>query len=164
MKNQHEKHEEGMSVISWVAPEYIAHQKSKRWYIVAAAVVAAVVAYAIFTGNWTMAAAVVVFTAVYQYTHTYHPPKNLKINVTDMGIRVGHLFFPYSHIQTFWIIYKPDYKTLNLRVKGNFWSDLIIDLNSQDPVSLRSYLVGQITEWEGKDERLQDMILRLLRL
>ena len=158
------KHDEGLTVLSWVSPEYIAHRKSKRWYIIASVVVASVVAYAILTGNWSMAAAVIVFTAVYQYTHTYHPPKDIKIIVTDLGIRIGHLFFPYSHIQAFWIIYKPDFKTLNLRVAGNFWADIVIQLNGQDPVALRSYLVGQVPEWEGKDERLGEMILRMLRL
>lgn len=158
------KHREGKTVISWIAPEYIQHPKSKRWYIVAGTMAALAVVYAIFTGNWTMAAAVIAFTGVYQYTHKYHPPKNIKIAITEFGVKAGSLFFPYSHIQAFWIIYKPDLKTLSLRVAGNFWSEMVIYLNDQDPVEVRSFLVGQVPEWEGKDERLGDLILRKLKL
>ena len=135
-KLHRKKHNEGQTIMTWVSPEYIAHRKGKRWYIVAGIVVVAVVAYALYSGNWSMAAAVIVFTGVYQHTHHYHPPKNMDVLVTDLGIRVGHLFFPYSHIQAFWIIYKPDFKTLNLRVTGNFWADVVVQLNDQDPCSM----------------------------
>jgi len=160
----HARSPEGKTIITWIAPEYISHRKSTKWYVIAGTVVAAVIAFAFIYGNWTMALAVIVFTAVYQLTHTYHPPKNIKISVTELGIRVGHMFFPYSHIQAFWIFYKPGLQTLNLRVAKNFWSDIIVQLNDQDPVEVRSYLVGQVPEWEGKDERLGDLFLRLLRL
>ncbi len=161
-KNQ--PHPEGKTVISWIAPEYVRHEKSARWYYFAGIAALVTVIYAVFSGNWSMALAVLVYAGVYQYTHTYHPPKNIRINITEFGISVGHLFFPYSHIQAFWIIYKPGLKTLNLRVAGAFWSDIVIQLNDQDPVELRSYLVGQVHEWEGKDERLGELILRLLKL
>jgi hypothetical protein len=61
-------------------------------------------------------------------------------------------------------MYKPGLKTLNLRVHRQFYSDTIIQLMDEDPAQIRNYLVGQIPEWEGKEERLQDLILRLLKL
>ena len=155
---------EGTAVISWTAPEYFQHPKSKRWYIIAGIVVVLAVAYAAYTGNWSMAAAMVVFAGVYQYLHKYQPPRDIQIAITDLGMKVGHMFFPYSHIQAFWLIYKHDLKTLNLRVAGNYWADIVIYLNDQDPVEIRSFLVGQIPEWEGKDERLGDLLLRKLKL
>jgi hypothetical protein len=151
-------------ILSWIAPEYIQHQKSARWYVIAAVALLAFVAWAVLTNNWTMAAAFIVFAAVYQYLSAYHPPRDIKITVTEMGIGLGKRLFPYSHIQAFWIIYKHDYKTLNLRLSKHFFSDITIHLNSQDPVELRHFLVGQVPEWEGQDERVGDMLLRLLKL
>jgi hypothetical protein len=155
---------EGQTVISWIAPEYVSHRKGIRWYVTASVVVVLTLIYSAFTYNWSMGLAVIVFTAVYQYTHMYHPPKNIKIDLTELGIRVENAFFPYSQIQAFWLYYKPGLKTLNLRVAKNFWADVIIQLGEQDPVTVRSYLVGQVPEWEGKDERLGELILRLLKL
>lgn len=151
-------------VLSWIAPEYTSHKKSARWYIIAGIGLILLLIWAAFSKSWSMAIAVIVFAGVYQYTHTYHPPKNIKITVSEMGIGVGNLFFPYNHIKAFWIIYKPGLKTLNLHIAKGFFSDVIIQLNGQDPLPLRKYLVGQIAEWEGRDERLGDMILRLLKL
>ena len=111
-----------------------------------------------------MALAALVFAAVYLFTHEYHPPKNIPVEISDMGIRIGHMFFPYSHIKAFWIIYKHDWKTLNLRVAKGWFSDFAIHLNGVDPVEIRNYLVGQVPEWEGKEEQLGDIILRLLKL
>ncbi len=153
------------AIFTWIAPEYIQHPKSKVWYLAAAIIAAAVVVSDIMTNNYTMGIAVVVLAAVYVYIHSHHPPKEIKITVSRMGIKVGHMIFPYSSIQAFWIIYQPPHvTTLNLRVKEHFFSDIVIQLNHEDPVPVREYLCGQIPEWEGKNERTGDIILRLLKL
>jgi hypothetical protein len=153
------------AVFTWIAPEYIQHPKSKSWFLGAAVISIVVVILDILTNNLTMALAVVVLAAVYYYVHTHHPPKDIKITVSRMGIKVGNMIFPYSSIQAFWIIYTPPHiTTLNLRVKEHFFSDINIQLNHEDPVPIREFLCGQIPEWEGKGERLGDVILRLLKL
>lgn len=160
----HHPHEK--PVFSWIAPEYIQHRKGSKWYIIAGAVALIATVWAFVTGNWSMGLAIITFSAVYQYTQAYHPPKHVEIVLSDLGVRLGHQFFPYSHIRAFWILYKPGMAitTLNIRVAKNFFSDIAIQLNGQDPVPIRQFLVGQIAEWEGKDERLGDMFLRLLKL
>ena len=153
------------AVFSWTAQEYIQHPKSKFWYTAAAIIIASVIVINAFTNNFTMALAVLVLAGVYQYTHSHHPPREIKITVSRMGIKVGKMIFPFSHIQLFWIIHLPPHiNTLNLRVKDHFFSDVIIQLNDQDPAELREYLCGQVPEWEGKSERFSDVILRLLKL
>jgi len=152
------------NIFSWQAPEYIQHEKSKRWYLIAAIVAGVFMLGSIVTGNWSMGLAILVFAGVYEYTQRMHPPKIVDVHISELGVHVGHLFYPYSNIQAFWIMYKPGLKTLNLRVHRQFYSDTIIQLMDEDPAQIRNYLVGQIPEWEGKEERLQDLILRLLKL
>lgn len=155
---------EGKIIASWTAPQYFEHHKSARWYQVALAVVVISSVLAFLDGNWSMALAIIVFAFVYQSLHTSNPSQQIRIVISELGIRVGPNFYPYSHIQAFWIIYDNGIKTLNLRPANNFFYDIIIQLNDQDPVAVRKYLVGQIPEWEGKSERLGDVILRLLKL
>jgi len=152
------------AVFQWIAPEYIRHEKSKNWYFGATLVLVATILLAYYTANWSMALAVLVFAGVYLFTHQYHPPKDVHVVISDLGIRMGHMFFFYSDIKAFWIIYKPDWKTLNLRVSKHWFSEISIHLNGMDPVEIRKYLVGQVPEWEGKDEKFGDIILRLLKL
>jgi hypothetical protein len=160
MPNQHKDH----ILFYWIAPEYIQHQKSARWYQIAGVLVALTVIYSFASDNWSMGLAVITFAFVYQYLHHCHPPKDIQIEITKLGIRVGQAFYPYSHIQTFWIIYEHGHKTLNLRMTQSFFYDICIHLTDQDPVPLRRHLVGEIPEWEGKSERLGDIILRLLKI
>ncbi len=153
------------AVFTWIAPEYIQHPKSRVWYIAAAIIAGIVVIVDIFTADFTMALAVIVLAVVYMYVHSHHPPKEIKITISKMGIKVGKMVFPYSSIRAFWIFYNPPHiSTLNLRVKEHFFSDVIIQLNHEDPVPIREFLCGQIPEWEGKHESFSDLVLRLLKL
>jgi len=156
--------EQAEVIFSWAAPEYIQHQKTARWYMIASGIALVFMIGAIFTSNWTMAIAILVFAGVYEFTQRFHPPKIVDVHISELGIHVGHMFYPFSSMQAFWIMIKPGLKTLNIRVHRQFYSDVIIQLMDQDAAKIRSYLVGQIPEWEGKDERLQDLILRLLKL
>lgn len=161
----HEKALYDRAVFTWTAPEYIQHPKSKNWFLAAAIVVGIIILVDILTQDYTMALAIIVLAGVYLYIHTHHPPKEIRIVISNMGIKVGNMIFPFSSIQAFWMHYQPPHlTTLNLRVKEHFFSDIIIQLNHEDPVPIRHFLCGQIPEWEGKNERFSDVVLRLLKL
>lgn len=151
-------------LFSWIAPEYYQYHKSARWYAIAGIITLITILASLITGNWTLILAVITFASVYLYIHHYDPPKEIAVIITDMGVHVGDMYFPFSSIETFWIIYEGQIKTLNLRVHKRFYSDVIIQMNSQKPAPVREYLVGQVPEWEGKSENLSDIVTRLLRL
>lgn len=153
------------AIFSWTAPEYIQHHRTIRWYMFAAIIAGLFLLSAAFMQNWTMVIAVVAFAGVYVYLQHHHPPKRIHITISAMGIKVGNMIFPYQNIQAFWIFYNPPHvKTMNLRVHKHFFSDVVIQLDDQDPVQIREYLVGQVPEWEGKTEQFGDILLRLLKL
>lgn len=153
------------AVFSWYAPEYIQHKKSPRWYLAAGIILLFAIILAVIFSNWTFAIAALVFAGVYHYIHEKHPPKIIKITISQMGIKVGNMIFPFSHIKAFWIIYQaPFIKTLNLHVKEHFFSNVEIQLGDANPVEVRQFLCSQVPEWEGKNEKLGDVILRLLKL
>lgn len=158
------KQDKEHAVISWIAPEYIQHNKDKKWYLIAFIICAVSVILALILDNWTMALAIITFAGVYHYVQTTHPPKDIAIIITELGIHIGELFIPFSHINAFWIIYSAHNKTLNLHVKNRIYSEYIIQLNGQNPSGVRNYLLGQIAEWEGKQERFIDIVLRLFKL
>ncbi len=157
--NKHEK-----TIISWIAPEYIKHEKTKMWYIIALIIAILSVIYSFFTGNWSMGLVIITFAIIYIYIQEYHPPKNIEIKITDLGIHIGSMFIQYQQIKAFWIIYKEHHKSLNLLVTGKTYPEIKIQLNQQSPVEVRNYLLTQIPEIEGKDETFSDVLVRLLKL
>lgn len=152
------------AIFQWTAPEYIQHERGPKWFLIAGVILAIVILVSLLTRNWTLAIAIVVLAAVYEFTRRQHPPKEIDIRITDLGIHAGHMFFPYSNIRAFWLFYENGIKTLHLSIHRRLFSDVIIQLADQDPAVIREYLVGQIPEWEGKHERVTDVILRLLKL
>ncbi len=154
------------ALFSWRAPEYLQHEKGALWYLIAGIVAAAFTLVAILQENWTLAIAILIFAVVYYYLQNYHPPKEIEIKISEIGIKIGHKIFPFSHIKAFWIHYDPPYvKTLNFRLdKGHYYHDVSIQMNEEDPVALREYLCTQVPEWEGKNEAFIDILMRLFRL
>jgi len=154
----------GMPILSWVAPEYIKHQKGTVWITISISVAAGLIAYAILTKSWTMAAAFFTLVLVYFMEHK-QKPENIPIEITEMGIMIKSKFYPFSHMKTFWIIYNPPFvKTLHIRFASRKSNDLVVQLGDQDPVKVRNLLLTQLVEWEGKEESITDVLVRVLKL
>ena len=124
----------------------------------------AFVIYGVQTSGWTFSIAILVFAGVYLLFHS-KDPKRVPVKVSHVGIKVGNHFVPYSHMRTFWIVYRPPYiSALNIRMSRKMMPDLMISLEEENPGPLREYIATQIPEWEGKEEAFTNTLVRLLRL
>lgn len=163
-KNNESRNPFDEAVISWESPEYIQHEKGIFWYLIAIACALILCVYAIFTANWTLLVALIVLAAVYYRIHGY-PPKNVKIKISRVGIKINSKEYPYQNIDSFWIIYNPpSTKTLNLKSNSRLLPDIAIQLGDQDPSEIREYLASQIREKEGREELFIDSLIRILKL
>ncbi len=151
-------------IISWKAREYVRQERGVRWYLIAGLFAFLLLFYGLMSGNFTMIAAIVVFCVVYEYLHYYHPPKIIEIKITTMGISVGPVFYDYGSVQAFWFNLNPGVRTLHLHISHKAYSDIALQLEDQDLEPIRKYLISQIPEWEGKQEKLSEVIFRLLKL
>lgn len=153
------------AIFSWIAPEYIQHPKSAGWWAGAAIVLLIAFAIEALTGNWTLLAATLTFAFVFWLTHEFHKPRHTKINISELGVKIGHRQILYEEIQYFWIIYNPSHvKRLFLRIKDSFLPDLVLELEDQDPQAIRSFLEHHLVEVTGVQEHFTDQLLRLLKL
>lgn len=151
-------------LISWEAPEFIQHEKSWLWFVIAALAAVAFGTWAVLTANWTLVVAIVVISVLYIWLHG-QTPRNIEVQISKTGIRVGNKEIPYQNMESFWIIYHPPHvKTLNIKSNSRFHPDLSIDLDQQDPAELRTFLCAHVKEDEGKEEHLSDIFIRLLKL
>ncbi|KKP36609.1 MAG: hypothetical protein UR27_C0016G0006 [Candidatus Peregrinibacteria bacterium GW2011_GWA2_33_10] len=163
-QNKNPGHAYDNAVISWETPQFIKHQKGKLWFVIGALIVFSFVIWGLVNNSWTMSIAFLAFAAVYYISHLKEP-KIITIKISQIGIKIGADFYPYSSIKYFWIIYKPPYvQTLHLKLSLNTFSEIEIQLSGQDPSEIRDYLLRQIPEIEGKEESFSSVFARLTRL
>lgn len=151
-------------LISWDAPEYIKHKKGWLWYTLFIMLAIGGTTLAYMYSSWTFSLAILAFAVTYMMYDLRHP-KNIKVILSDFGIKFGKKIFQYSRIQAFWIIYnQPFTKTLNIRVHNEYLVDIEIQLENQDPVEVHKFLSQKIPELEGKTESFFGVLSRLLKL
>ncbi len=158
------KHAHDTTLLKWTAPEYVKYKKGPIWATIAGSLTAAMVAYAVLSGSWTMAAAFLTLALVYYIQHRQEP-REVIIEITELGVKVAGQLYPWGHLRAFWIIYDPPLvKTLHIRFTKRHKQDLIIQLDDQSPVPVRKLLLAQLPEWEGKEESPLDALIRAFKL
>ncbi|OIP81450.1 hypothetical protein COW94_04415 [Candidatus Peregrinibacteria bacterium CG22_combo_CG10-13_8_21_14_all_44_10] len=152
------------TLLQWKAPEYVKYQKGPIWTTIAGSMTAALIAYGILSGSWSMAAAFLALSLAYYVQHKQEP-REVIIEITELGIKAAGQLYAWSHMRAFWIIYEPPIvKTVHLRFAKKHKQDLILQLGDQSPVEVRKMLLSQLPEWEGKEEAPLDALVRALKL
>ena len=158
-KFAHEK-----ALFEWNAPEYIHYEKDKNWFIIAGILAISLIFYGIIAGSPFMSIAIAILAAVY-YLQYQKKPRQMKIIISDLGVKVDDKFFPFSNMKSFWIIYNPpEVTTLHFRTLNRIMPEITLQLSDADPAPIRNYLARQLPEEEGKTEGFTDMLVRLFRL
>lgn len=163
--NKHTLHEHEKTLLSWEAPEFMPTPRGKLWYLTACLVFGLLIFYGFISGNITMALVFIMAAVAYAIIEK-RPPREVQINVTDLGVWINHRFFPYHHINAFWIIYHPPYvRSLYLRIKeGRRLHSIRIELFHEKPQEVRQALLREVPEIEGAQEPIIDVLNRILRL
>lgn len=152
------------SVITWTAPEHYQHNRGIIWKIVMTVLTLGAIVFGIYYDAWTFSLAIGTFAFVYVLVNFEHP-KEVDVQISSVGIKVGGRKYPFSRIRAFWFVYEPPMvKTLNIRVDGELIADIVIQLGDQHPEEVRDYLIKKIPELSGKHESLTEIFLRLLKL
>lgn len=160
------KHDDAREVLlEWETLEFMPTPRGKTWYVVAGLVVAGLLAYAIHSQSWTMALAFIMLVVVFLITKR-RQPRTVKVVITDMGVEYRGRFYPYHHINAFWMVYHPPYvRALYLRLSnGRNYKLLRIELYHQKPQEVRELLLRELPEIEGAQEPFSDLMSRILRL
>lgn len=152
------------AVISWKAPEYIKLHKGIVWYSIFILLFAVGAYFAYSYSAWTFALALVAFAVTY-LLFDKKMPKNVKVTLSDVGIKVGGKIYQYNRIRAFWVAYNPPFvKTLNIRVHNEYLVDIEIQLGDQDPSEVYECLSVRIPELEGKVDSFFTHLARLFKL
>lgn len=148
----------------WDVPEYTKYPHSKRWYVIAVALIFGGIAYSIFAeDNYLFAFILLLITIIFMY-HELREPGVAQFGITDQGIVWRGFLFPYKEVSSFWIVYEPGVQNLYFTFKKSTSPRLAVPLDDQDPEEIRGILTQYIAEDAIRDmEPLSDAVGRVLK-
>ncbi|MDD4995294.1 MAG: hypothetical protein PHW53_02435 [Patescibacteria group bacterium] len=150
--------------ITHEVPEFIKHERSLLWYIVAFLIAGGLVTYAILSGNFLFAVIVVLIGVIIVLT-SFREPRKLSFEIDPMGVAVGGKRYKFTDFKDFSIIYNPpETNTLYLEFRMPLRERLSVQLGDMDPNEVREYLMNFLKEdLEREQESLSDILSRLLK-
>lgn len=149
---------------TWDFPGHEAHERSKRWYIISALLIVALLIFALYDNNPLLV--VIIFLALIAFIVTeVRGPDYHSFAITEDGLVIGPQFYPYTEMRDFYIIYQPPHiKILYIEPKNILRGRFAIPLEDQDPVAVRSFLIRYLPEnIEKEDEPFSEFIGRLFK-
>lgn len=149
-------------IISWEAPEYKHYEKNLAWYITLSAIAVLVIGYELLQGD-IFAAIVMLILAGFVWFFSRQRPKQITISLTHKGIHLDNLQIPFRQIRHFWIVNNQRHKTLNLETTAYLNNLLVLELESQDPETLRQFLLQVLPEHEKTEETFSQKITHHLK-
>ena len=152
------------AVMSWIAPEFIRHQRGLLWKIVMPILLFAAIFFGFYYGTWTFSIAIATFAIVYYLLHR-QGPKDVEVRLSEVGVKVGGRHYPFSKIKAFWIIYEPLVsKTMYIRVSEDLSLDIPVQLEDQHPALVREFMISKVPEIEGQKVGMGELISRIIKL
>ena len=149
----------------WEFDEYPRHERSKKWYVIAALIGAALVIYSLYTNNFIFGVIIILIALIY-FLYDLHEPPTVECSITSSGIQVGNKMFKHRDLHHFWIVYKPG-EVQSLYLRPRLWSvpRLAIPLEDQDPLQIREILLPYVREnLKEDDEPVTDFMARVFKL
>lgn len=156
----------GKVLFSWIVPEYVMHERSRIWYIVASIIALVFLIYSFFTANFLFAV-IIIITALIVIIHDGQKPARVKISITDAGVLVGKKFYDYDEFKNFAIVDKSHYDVKNLyfEFKSAVRQRLSIPLENMNSGEVKKELLKRVTlDKERTDIPISEELARLLKL
>jgi hypothetical protein len=146
---------------SWRAPEYEKEIRGNGWFISLAVLAAVMLGYSIFAQSWTFTVLIVLFVVVYVMAHR-REPKEVTIDISEIGVQFGKKTFPFENLKTFWVSRFEHNVTIN--TKSKLVPQFTISLRDieHEGEEIRQFLGQHITEVEEPEPSILDNIYRTL--
>jgi uncharacterized membrane protein len=150
-------------LVEWYAPEHSALDLGPKAKLVGSLILAAIVAYALYTDSALMAI-VFIMAGVVTYLLSIRAPRNLRFAITGRGVVAHDEFYPYENIESFWIHTEPPLENLlSLKNTTGIVRHVHIPVITIPHEKVRDRLREFIPE-EEHDAELVDILERMLHI
>lgn len=134
------------------------------WYIIAISVVIWSTIWWFFTKQYWFSFIILLIWWLY-YFNENNSLDTIKVDISDIWMKINWKFYDYSSIQSFWIVYKwenPILLRLNLNKKGLRYIDVQISRNNMTEIK---WILSEYIEESAKIElTFSEKMINLLKL
>jgi uncharacterized membrane protein YobD (UPF0266 family) len=149
-------------IINWEAQEYIARKKNPLWFVIMGLVVAALLALAIFTKDWSFCILIVV-GVIALMLYILRPPRKLHYVLDNKGLTEGNKFYSYDEFKSFGILSEDNHYSIVLTPRKRFNprnNVFFPETQGEEIVDM----FGEHLPMEPVELDLLDKLIRLLRI
>ena len=152
-----------MTEISWTAPEFIHYPKSKLWLIVLTVIGLGLAVYFLLQKEF-LTATLFFVGWILTFYFAKVKPRPIKIILGEMDVKLNETRVPYQNIKTFWMVYEPPHvKTLNFETTAYLNRYITIQMEKENPLTIREFLLKHLPEDTERQEQLSDQLSRTLK-
>lgn len=145
------------SEIVWQALEYKYSKKHPNWYWTVGIGGGLLALAAVFFKNFFLAI-IFVLAAFTMMLYASRPPAMVSFAVSSRGVRIGNRLYPYSALESFWVVDEPGKKKVIVESKKTLMPHIILPLDEvADSEKIRQYLKEFLPE-EHHEETLSDLL------
>lgn len=151
------------TLLEWHAasrPDYV---RSEKWYVVAGAFCAIMIAYGIFSDAWSLSLIFAFVPGLYYVLRNQNHKKHHVI-VRDVGIVFDGRLTAWGELKEFWILQGPGYYELHIAPLRSMKSDIVVMTGDIDPYVVRDTIGQFLPQIAHRKERLLDAIIRFCKL
>lgn len=149
-------------LLSWMAPEFVQHERSRIWFIIAGVVIVLFIGGSIYFRS-PLAAVLFGLIGVLVFLFALRKPHDVYVGFTQKGLYMNDSHYSYSALRSFWIFYEPDIQELSLATKRPIIPYLRLQLGEMDPVLLREFLLQHNVKEVEQEESFSDVLARRLK-
>jgi len=146
-------------LISWQAPAHFHVEKSQDWYWTVGIAALTLTVVAFIFGN-VITGMLVIVAAVALVLHASHPPKMVHYEITDRGIFMDNILYPFVTLDSFWIPHDEPLPKILLKSRKLFMPLISIYIEEVDPEDVRQILLQYIAETEHHEHFLAHVLER----
>jgi hypothetical protein len=152
-------HKDSGSVVTWMASEYIEHERNTNWYILLAFITIGLAAGTYFLTQDIFATVIIAIVGVIVGVFAGRKPRQMEYELSSSGLRIGEKSYPYSLFRTFSVIKDGAINSVNLAPIKRFMPPISAYFATKDEERITKML-GNYLPYE---ERKLDSIDRLSR-
>lgn len=144
--------------VSWTASEFIAHDKTLRWYGMLAAATVVVAAAIFFLTHDKISTGAIVFVAIVFGIAAGNRPRVLAYSLGHRDITIGQKSYPYSSFKSYAVVDEGAFSSIMLLPMQRFMPPISIYYDPQD----EQRILGVLSERLPLEKRSRDMVERLM--
>ena len=151
--------EKNQTTISWTAPEYKHYEKNAGWYTTLISIAILIAGFFVVVENDYFAAITILLLAGLVTFFAKQTPEEIEIELGTKSVRFGNLHFPYKQIKHFWVVHNERHKAVNLVTTTYINNVIVLELNQQDPDTIREFLLKHLPEHEATQETFAQKVM-----